>query len=126
MEQPLLKGVVDGDEAAVRAFVQAELPKVFALCCRLCFTREDAEDLSQEVFIRAIRAIANFKGDALVSTWLHQITLNTWKNKVRAEKSRRRMDHISLSPADSDDHPERPSPLDRLSETTRGVEESVE
>ena len=50
--------------------------------------RSDAEDLAQDALIRALRSLPKFRGDSKLSTWVYTITVNTWKNRVRAEKSR--------------------------------------
>ncbi len=61
---------------------------VYNLALRLTGNRTDAEDLAQDALIRALRALPKFRGDAKLSTWVYTITVNTWKNRVRAEKSR--------------------------------------
>lgn len=50
--------------------------------------RSDAEDLAQDALIRALKALPGFRGESLLSTWVYRITVNAWKNRVRAEKSR--------------------------------------
>ena len=50
--------------------------------------RSDAEDLAQDALLRALKALPKFRGDSKLSTWAYTITVNTWKNRVRAEKSR--------------------------------------
>lgn len=61
---------------------------VYNLALRLTGNRSDAEDLAQDALIRALRALPKFRGDSKLSTWAYTITVNTWKNRVRAEKSR--------------------------------------
>ena len=61
---------------------------VFNLAFRLTGNRSDAEDLAQDALIRALKALPNFRGDSQLSTWVYRITVNAWKNRVRAEKSR--------------------------------------
>jgi RNA polymerase sigma-70 factor, ECF subfamily len=48
--------------------------------------REEAEDISQEVFLRAVRAVGAFRGEASVSTWLHQIARNLCVTRLAAAK----------------------------------------
>jgi len=64
------------DPAAFRALYDAHAPRVHALCLRLERDAATAEELTQDVFIRAWRALPGFRGDALVSTWLHRIAVN--------------------------------------------------
>jgi RNA polymerase sigma-70 factor, ECF subfamily len=77
-------------------FIRSELPKVFNLCAKLCLKKEDAEDLCQEVFIKALKAWDSFREESSRSTWLYRITMNAWKNRVRYEKRRFFSLHISL------------------------------
>jgi RNA polymerase sigma-70 factor (ECF subfamily) len=58
------------------------------LALRLTGNRSDAEDLAQDALLRALKALPKFRGDSKLSTWVYTITVNTWKNRVRAEKSR--------------------------------------
>lgn len=66
-----------------RAFVEAHQRTVYYLALDLTGNHHDAEDLSQEVFIKAHRALDNFRGDASVKSWLYRIAVNTYLNKRR-------------------------------------------
>ncbi|MBI3289173.1 MAG: sigma-70 family RNA polymerase sigma factor [Elusimicrobia bacterium] len=61
---------------------------VYNLALRLTGNRSDAEDLAQDALLRALKALPGFRGDSQLSTWTYRITVNAWKNRVRAEKSR--------------------------------------
>ena len=69
-------------------FLEKHSELVFNLALRLTGNRSDAEDLAQDALIRALKALPNFRGDSQLSTWVYRITVNAWKNRVRAEKSR--------------------------------------
>ncbi len=87
-------------------FLEKHAELVFNLALRLTGNRSDAEDLAQDALIRALRALPSFRGDSALSTWVYRITVNTWKNRVRAEKSRGFWKTISfgaLGGADKDD-----------------------
>ena len=71
-----------------REFLDANAELVFNLSLRLTGNRCDAEDLAQDALLRALRALPGFRGESLLSTWAYRITVNAWKNRVRAEKSR--------------------------------------
>jgi RNA polymerase sigma-70 factor, ECF subfamily len=58
--------------------------KVSLWCLRLAGDRESAADLAQEVFLKAFRALAGFRGDAKFSTWLYSIARNHCFNEVKA------------------------------------------
>jgi RNA polymerase sigma-70 factor (ECF subfamily) len=61
---------------------------VYRLCYRFVGNHEDADDLAQEVFLRAFRALRTFRGDSAVGTWLHRIAVNLSLNAV-AGRARR-------------------------------------
>jgi RNA polymerase sigma-70 factor, ECF subfamily len=65
-----------GDREAFREIVEAHSRHVFGLAFRMTGNEEDAEDVVQETFLKAYRAIGRFEGDSEVSTWLHRIAAN--------------------------------------------------
>lgn len=68
---------------AFREIVERHKRRVFYLALDLTGNHHDAEDLSQEVFIKAFRALDGFRGEAQVQTWLYRITVNTFLNTRR-------------------------------------------
>jgi RNA polymerase sigma factor (sigma-70 family) len=69
---------------------------VFRTLLRLTGSREHLDDLAQEVFLRLYRALPNFRGEALIATYLYRITMNVaqdeWKRRRKDDRS-----HVSLS-----------------------------
>ena len=64
-------------------------PRVYALCLRLTGgTRDEASELMQDVFIRAWRGLASFRGDSAFSSWLHRLTVNAMLETARSNKRR--------------------------------------
>lgn len=61
---------------------------VFRTAMGFVHSKEDAEDLTQEVFIRAYRSWNSFRGDAEISTWLYRITINLSLNHIERKKKR--------------------------------------
>ncbi|HEX4046822.1 MAG TPA: sigma-70 family RNA polymerase sigma factor, partial [Elusimicrobiota bacterium] len=80
---------------------------VFNLALRLTGNRADAEDLAQDALLRAVRALPGFRGDSLASTWVYRITVNAWKNRVRAEKRRKFWSAVTLGLVSAPDGGER-------------------
>lgn len=70
--------------------------KIFNLILRMVGDREDAEELTVETFLNAYRAWGRFRGDARVSTWLHQIAVNNCKNRFKQRDRQREREPISL------------------------------
>jgi RNA polymerase sigma-70 factor (ECF subfamily) len=70
--------------------------KIYSLILRLVGDRDDAEDLTAETFLNAFRAWDRFRGEARVSTWLHQIAVNNCKNRFKQKDRRREREPVSL------------------------------
>ena len=64
--------------------------RVFNTILSLVQNQHDAEDLTQEVFVRAYEAMSEFKGESLMSTWLYRIAVNTSLNFLKAKKTKKR------------------------------------
>lgn len=69
-------------------FLDQNAQLVYNLALRLVGNPSDAEDLAQDALLRALKALPTFRGESSLSTWVYRITVNTWKNRVRAEKRR--------------------------------------
>ena len=74
---------------AITAFVREYQNFVFNTAFRFLNSIEDAEDISQEVFIKAAEAIRNFRGESSIKTWLYRITKNYCLNYIRKQKVRK-------------------------------------
>jgi RNA polymerase sigma-70 factor (ECF subfamily) len=66
-----------GDASAFDALYTEHVGRVFALCLRMTADERRAEELTQDVFVRAWRRLETFRGDAAFSTWLYRVTVNT-------------------------------------------------
>ena len=76
-----------GDKAAFEQLVIRHQELVFSLAYKLTGNREMANDVAQETFIRAWKAIEKFRGDSTFSTWIYRITVNTaWTLRKKAKK----------------------------------------
>ena len=84
-------------------FLEQTAGPVYNLALRLTGNRADAEDVAQDALLRAVRALPGFRGDSQLSTWAYRITVNTWKNRVRAEKRRKFWSTVSLGLISSQD-----------------------
>ena len=78
-----VRRVLDGDVTAFDAIVQRWQGRLVNLAWRFCRDRMMAEDLAQEAFVKAFRALATFRGDAAFSTWLTAIAMNTYRSQLR-------------------------------------------
>jgi RNA polymerase sigma factor (sigma-70 family) len=82
----IISKVLSGDHQAYALLVNRYQNYVFTLVLRFTKNREDAEEVSQDVFIKAYRALADFKGTAKFSTWLYTIVNNTCITFLRKKK----------------------------------------
>ncbi len=77
-----------GDRVATAAFVRRTQPEVWRVCARLG-DRRDADDLTQEVYLRALPALASFRAESSARTWLLQIARYVCADHVRGSTRRR-------------------------------------
>jgi len=82
-DKVLVERVLGGDKTAYRELVERSRKMVYYLALDMTGNREDAEDISQDVFIKAFRSLHNFRGDSKFSTWIYRITLNTCLSQKR-------------------------------------------
>lgn len=78
-----------GDRRAFERIYRAHVDRVFSVCVRMVGDRARAEELTQDVFVRAWDKLAQFRGDSKFSTWLHRLAVNVVLNDREAEGRRR-------------------------------------
>jgi RNA polymerase sigma-70 factor, ECF subfamily len=83
VESELVSRAQSGDKEAFCRLAKAYEQQVFSLALYYCRSWLDAEDLSQEVWLKAYRALKGFRGESSFYTWLRQITINTFLNSRR-------------------------------------------
>ena len=76
----LVARVKQGEKGAFDLLVRKYQHKIAKLVTRYVYDRTEVEDVTQEVFIKAYRALAGFRGDSAFYTWLYRIAINTAKN----------------------------------------------
>jgi RNA polymerase sigma-70 factor, ECF subfamily len=84
-EEEMIRRACDGDGAAVRALYERHAPRVYAVVRRIAGDDDLAHDYAQEAWVRAIRALPTFRGEARFSTWLHRIAVNAALQARRKE-----------------------------------------
>jgi len=89
-EAQLIRRACNGDGRAVRALYDRHAPRVYAVVRRIAGDDDTAQDYAQEAWIRAIRALPSFRGDARLSTWLHRIAINTALQLEKKAQTRRK------------------------------------
>lgn len=87
-DEKLVELAVSEDAEAFGEIVTRWERKIFALCFGMLGREDDARDAAQETFIAAYRNLANFRGEAKVSSWLHRIAVNQCLTHKRRAKTR--------------------------------------
>ncbi|QEC66609.1 sigma-70 family RNA polymerase sigma factor [Panacibacter ginsenosidivorans] len=82
-EQEIISDVLAGDTNAYHILVSRYRNMIFTLVNNIILNREDAEEIAQDVFIKAYTGLRTFKGSALFSTWLYRIAVNAALNKKK-------------------------------------------
>ena len=85
-DNEIIRSVLNGDQQAYAQLVDRYQSFVFTLALRLVKSREDAEEVAQDVFVKAYRYLADFKGASKFSTWLYAIVNNTSITLLRKKK----------------------------------------
>ncbi len=82
-----VKRAQDGDHEAFERLYREHVGRVFALCVRMV-DEQSAEDLTQEVFIRAWNKLSTFKGQSRFGTWLHRLAINHVLSRRETQRKR--------------------------------------
>ncbi len=93
-DREFLKEISRGNQQAFRLFVEKHQLAVMKLCKGFLHSQEDAEDVTQDVFVEVYRSIHKFRGDSSLSTWLHRIAVNKSLNHLRRNKINKYLDNI--------------------------------
>jgi RNA polymerase sigma-70 factor (ECF subfamily) len=82
----LVQRILSGDKAAGEQFVIEHYEAIFRFLRNLTGSKEDAEDLTQQTFLRAWEALPSFRGDSSLSTWLHSIAYREYTHWLRSRR----------------------------------------
>lgn len=85
-DEEIINSILKGDQSAFAHLVERYKNYVFTLTMRFTESREDAEEIAQDVFVKAYRSLADFRGDSKFSTWLFTITRTTCLSFLRKKK----------------------------------------
>ncbi len=88
VDQLLVERVQKGDKRAFDLLIQKYQHRIVSLVSRYVSDPSEAQDVAQEAFIKAYRAVKRFRGDSAFYTWLYRIAINTAKNWIVAKNRR--------------------------------------
>lgn len=135
-EAELVAEASGGSREAFEELVRRHQDRVYGLALRMLGDPAEAEDAAQEVFLRAYRAIRDFRGESALYTWLFKVTLNACRSRLRRLARRRAREvpiHAAAGGEEEADPPEAlaasglPGPEEsaQSSETARRVREAM-
>ena len=85
-DQQLIDAVLAGDTQSFSIIVQRYKDLVFTLALRMMKHREEAEEVSQDTFVKVYRSLNKFKGDSKFSTWIYRVAYNTCLDRLKKHK----------------------------------------
>lgn len=87
-DQALIERVQKGDKKAFDLLVLKYQNRIMNVLSRYLYDQNEVQDMAQEAFIKAYRALPNFRGDSAFYTWLYRIAINTAKNHLVSQSRR--------------------------------------
>ena len=129
VDQQLIERVQKGDKQAFDMLVVKYQSRVMSIVSRLVRDHHEAQDIVQEAFIKAYRALPRFRGDSAFYTWLYRIAVNTAKNHLVSKGRRPAIEGVELEEAEvvgipslqDDESPERQLLRDELEQVIYGA-----
>lgn len=115
----LVQAAQDGDVDAVEAIVRRHQAGVYRVALRMLGSRADAQDVTQETFVRAWRSLGRFRGDSAVSTWLYRIVTRRCLDVIATRRTTEYLDDdLQTSATDPSESAEQ---RERLQAVTRAI-----
>ena len=93
-EKELIIALKAGDQSAFKLLIKLHGNKVLNTCYRFLLDKQDAEDLSQEVFLQIHQSLPKFRGEAKLSTWIYRITISKCLDEIKSRKRKKRITSI--------------------------------
>ncbi len=85
-EQRIINQILSGDTQMFTVLVDEYKSLVFTLALRMLKHREDAEEVSQDTFVKVYKSLHKFKGESKLSTWIYKVTYNTCLDRLKRNK----------------------------------------
>lgn len=92
----LIEALQQGDEQAFKKLIDECQDMVYNTALGIIQNEDEADEITQEVFIKVFQSISSFKGNAKISTWLYQITVNKALDYLKKEKQRKRFGFVQF------------------------------
>ena len=90
LESHLIEALIKGDQSAYRSIYDLHKSIVYNTAMGFLTNKNDAEDITQEVFVQVFRSVKNFKKESKLSTWIYRITITKCLDLLRSRKAKKR------------------------------------
>ena len=87
-ENILIKRAVKGDNTAFETLMEKYMGVIYNIALRMSASRDDADDMTQEIMLKIFRSIASFKGNSKFSTWIYRVAVNTCLDELKKKKNK--------------------------------------
>lgn len=104
-DNALIIAIQNGEQKAVEQFINTYKARVYNTVLGMVHNAEDAEELAQDVFIKALETLENFKGDSKLSTWLYRIAINKSLDHIKKGQRKKRFAFLVSINNDGEDNP---------------------
>jgi RNA polymerase sigma-70 factor (ECF subfamily) len=84
-DSEIIRLILQGDQDKFRVLVERYQSMIFRTCMGFLHNKDDADDLTQDIFIKSYQSLPGFKGEAAFSTWIYRIAVNASLNKKRKD-----------------------------------------
>ena len=105
-DESLVAHYVAGEGRAFDEIVTRYERRVYAVAFRMCNDADAAKDVTQDVFVSALKTLRKFRGDAQLGTWFHRVAVNSSLDHLRRSKRRRESGEVDPGVASTDPGPE--------------------
>lgn len=85
-DQYYITKITQGDANSFAVLVDRYKDLVYTLAIRMLKNKEEAEEVSQDTFLKVFKSLAKFKGESKFSSWIYRVTYNTCLDKIRKQK----------------------------------------
>lgn len=90
----LIERIIAGDKAALNELVGIYADSILKTCYKFLLNKEDAEDVSQEVFIEVFQSLSSFRGKSKLSSWIYRIAVTKSLDEIKKRKRKKRISTI--------------------------------
>jgi len=94
-DQIIINQIIEGDAKAFSELVNRYKDLVYTLALRMLKNREEAEEVSQDTFIKVFKSLQKFKGDSKFSTWIYKVAYNTCLDRIK--KNRKYLNDVEIN-----------------------------